>query len=93
MGISRGFVAQGAQHVIATLWPVSDRASAEFMSIFYQQLLETGHVNQALQATQQAFISNPAYRDPYYWGAYVLTSVSRDQSIDFPAARLAHTTH
>lgn len=89
MGIARGFVSQGAQHVIATLWPVSDRASAEFMSIFYEQLLQLGHVGNALQATQQAFQSNPNYRDPYYWAAYVLTSVSPDQTLDFPEPQLA----
>lgn len=89
MGISRGFVAQGAKHVIATLWPVSDQASADFMSVFYEELLASRHVAQALQAAQQAFINNPRYRNPYYWAAYTLTSVSPDPFIDFSLSNLS----
>src|SRR5690606_24295433 len=46
MGVTRGFLAQGAHHVISTLWPVSDRASAQFMSLFYRNLREDGSVAQ-----------------------------------------------
>ncbi len=85
MGISRGFVAQGVKNVISTLWPVSDRASADFMTIFYKQLLSLRNVSLALQASRNEMQQNPNYRHPFYWAAYVLTSVSQDQQIEFPS--------
>ncbi len=86
MGLSRGFIAQGARHVVSTLWPVSDRASADFMAIFYRELLDLSNVAQALQAAQEEMQQNPSYRNPFYWAAYVLTSVSPDQTMQFPGA-------
>ncbi|MES2606002.1 MAG: CHAT domain-containing tetratricopeptide repeat protein [Pseudomonadota bacterium] len=79
--LSRGFLAQGVKHVIATLWPVSDRASAEFMRLFYRQLQASRNVTLALQQAQQELARNPAYRNPYYWAGYTLTSVSPDPVI------------
>ncbi|MDT8399323.1 MAG: CHAT domain-containing tetratricopeptide repeat protein [Pseudomonadales bacterium] len=79
--LSRGFLAQGVKHVIATLWPVSDRASAEFMAVFYERLQTEKDVTLALQQAQQALSRNPAYRNPYYWAGYILTSASPDGTI------------
>ncbi|HTR00129.1 MAG TPA: CHAT domain-containing tetratricopeptide repeat protein, partial [Candidatus Acidoferrum sp.] len=80
-GLTRGFLAQGAGQVISTLWPVSDRASAEFMKLLYGHLLETRNVAQALQQAQRDLSRNPAYRSPYYWAGYVLSSVTADPVI------------
>ncbi len=76
MSLSRAFLGQGVDHVIATQWPVSDRASAEFMKLFYQALdLETMNVAQALREAQLQLAAMPAYRSPFYWAPYVLTSI------------------
>ncbi|MEC8859743.1 MAG: CHAT domain-containing tetratricopeptide repeat protein [Pseudomonadota bacterium] len=83
MGLTRGFIAQGARHVISTLWPVSDRASAEFMAIFYRHLHQTGHVADALKSAQLELQQNPNYRAPFYWAAYVLTSTHQDPQLRF----------
>jgi CHAT domain-containing protein len=85
MGVTRGFLAQGAHHVISTLWPVSDRASAQFMSLFYGNLREGGSVAQALRAAQQQLKAMPEFRHPYYWAPYVLTTVSPADAMDFAA--------
>ncbi len=76
MGLTRGFLAQGARHVISTLWPVSDRASAQFMALFYANLRSTGSVAEALRSAQQELKALPEFRHPYYWAPYVLTTVS-----------------
>src|SRR4029078_3422629 len=39
VGLRRGFMYAGAQRVIASLWQIEDRASAEFMKRFYEALL------------------------------------------------------
>jgi CHAT domain-containing protein len=81
-GLTRGFLAQGVRHVISTLWPVSDRASAEFMRFFYRNLDESKDVAVALQQAQLELARNPDYRNPYYWAGYVLTTVDPDSTLE-----------
>jgi CHAT domain-containing protein len=83
MGVTRGFLAQGAQHVVSTLWPVSDRASAQFMALFYRNLRSAGGVAEALRAAQRDLKALPEFRHPYYWAAYVLTTVSKVDTMLF----------
>lgn len=73
--IARGFLAQGATSVVSTLWPVSDKASAVFMGHFYRFLIQDNlppHL--ALSQAQRALKSQPRFKKPAYWAAYVLTS-------------------
>lgn len=79
--LARGFLAQGVKHVISTLWPVSDRATTEFMDLFYTHLKADGDIAQALRKAQLALSQNPSYRDPFYWAAYTLTATSTDDVI------------
>ncbi len=73
MSLSRSFLAQGAKATIATLWPVSDRANAEFMKYFYVALVEDGRdLAGSLQFAQMQLRRNPRYRAPFYWGAFLL---------------------
>ena len=73
--ITRGFLAQGAQSVIGTLWPVQDKATAEFMRKFYQALKNNhGDSAKALQLTKQQFASRGRYRQPKYWAGFALTA-------------------
>ena len=74
MSVSRGFLSQGAETVVSTLWPVSDRASALFMKLFYQQLHTTGSPVAALKNSQQALRRDPRYSAPFYWAGYVVHS-------------------
>ncbi|WDD99200.1 CHAT domain-containing protein [Thalassomonas actiniarum] len=83
LGLSRGFISQGAKHVISTLWPVADKASAKFMQLFYHRLKQLGEVDQALRAAQNDMRTIPTYNHPFYWAAYVLNTVSPEQSISF----------
>ncbi|GAA0366216.1 hypothetical protein GCM10009092_33200 [Bowmanella denitrificans] len=69
-GMARGFLVSGVNNVIATLWPISDKVSAEFMLSFYRYLGDSKDYAKALQQTQIEFASNPRYRHPFYWAAY-----------------------
>ncbi len=78
MSLARGFHAQGADHVISTLWPVADRASADFMKLFYHAYQTRGlSAADALRAAQNELRSSMRYKAPYYWAPYVLSSVGR----------------
>lgn len=73
VGLTRGFMYAGAPRVIASLWQIDDRASAEFMKRFYQALL--GHKLRpaaALRAAQISMSQDPRWRQPHYWAAFTL---------------------
>jgi hypothetical protein len=71
--LSRAFFYAGAARVIASLWRVDDRATAEFMQAFYQALLiEHTTVAGALRFAQQHLGSDSRWANPYYWAGFVL---------------------
>ncbi len=79
--LARGFLVQGGKHVISTLWSVSDRASATFMSLFYSYLDQQQDVSIALQLAQKEMSNDSRYSHPFYWAAYTLTTTSPDSSL------------
>jgi CHAT domain-containing protein len=76
MGLTRGFLYAGAPRVVASLWQVRDRATAELMTRFYRAMwLEGLPPSAALREAQRHLRSsrgNPAYRNPYSWAGFVL---------------------
>ena len=75
LSMARGFMASGAENVIATLWPVSDRASAKFMEYFYTHLVKTGDIAASLTFARIQMQNNPRFRHPFYWAGYTHYSV------------------
>lgn len=72
-GLSRGFMYAGAPRVVASLWPVPDRATAELMKRFYDGMLVRNlRPAAALREAQLAIRSDPRWSSPYYWAAFVL---------------------
>ena len=73
LGLTRGFMYAGARRVVASLWPVSDRATAELMQHFYRAILEDGLAPDAALAEAKRELSrNRRFRHPYYWASFVL---------------------
>ncbi len=73
LSLSRAFLAAGAQQVIASLWQVSDRATAQLMERFYFHLLkENQPPEQALRAAQQWMQTQPDWQHPHYWAGFVV---------------------
>jgi len=71
--LSRAFFYAGARRVVASLWPVEDRATAAFMREFYRGLLvEHMHAGTALRFAQQSISRDNRWSSPYYWGGFVL---------------------
>jgi CHAT domain-containing protein len=65
----------GARRVVASLWRVQDRATAELMARFYRGLLEEHRdPADALRQAQLAMLSDSdgSYSFPYYWAGFVL---------------------
>ena len=72
-GLVQGFMYAGARSVLASLWQVPDRATAELMGNFYRNLLEAGQsAPEALRNAQAELSSRARFRHPYFWSAFVL---------------------
>jgi tetratricopeptide (TPR) repeat protein len=69
IGLTRGFMSAGAKRVIASLWNVGDRSTAELMAKFYHRMLKEGlSPSAALQQTQIEMWR--AKRNPNKWAAF-----------------------
>jgi CHAT domain-containing protein len=73
IGLSRGFMYAGTPRIVASLWRVPDRATAEFMAEFYRGVLRQGLTPAAaLRAAQRRFRGEKLWSNPYYWAAFTL---------------------
>ena len=60
--------------MVATLWPVQDRATARFMERFYVELAGGRSESEALAVAQRAAARNPRTAHPFYWAAFALVT-------------------
>ncbi len=89
LGLQRAFQVAGARSVVASLWSVTDIATQNLMSRFYEQLWRKGlPPREALRAAQLEMLREGYKRDlvpldeerkagrvpPYYWAAFVLST-------------------
>jgi CHAT domain-containing protein len=81
--LTRAFQYAGARSVMASLWKISDRTTAELMVRFYKHLKEGLPKDEALRAAQMELIHGPIQvknekgeveeidaSAPYYWAAF-----------------------
>lgn len=72
-GLARGFFHAGATRVVASLWRVEDRATAELMTRFYRKMWTQGQTPAAaLRSAQLSIRRERRWRDPYFWAGFVL---------------------
>jgi CHAT domain-containing protein/tetratricopeptide (TPR) repeat protein len=76
VGLVRSFLSAGAAEVVATLWRVEDRATADLMGSFYQLLASGEQARSALAAAQRQMLQDPATASPFYWAGFVLVGQS-----------------
>jgi CHAT domain-containing protein len=73
IGLTRGFLYAGAPRVVASLWEIDDRTTAELMKRFYEGMLTQGQrPAAALRAAQTAMWKTKGWDAPYYWAAFTL---------------------
>jgi CHAT domain-containing protein len=71
IGLTRGFLYAGAPRVVATLWEIDDRTTAEAMKRFYEGMLARGErPAAALRAAQVSMWRTKGWDAPYYWAAF-----------------------
>jgi CHAT domain-containing protein/Tfp pilus assembly protein PilF len=73
LGLTRGFLYAGAPRVVASLWWIDDRATAALMAAFYRGLwIEGLRPAAALRKARLSLARQHRFRDPSYWGAFIL---------------------
>lgn len=73
MGLSRAFLASGAQNVIATNWPIG-AATAELMGALYTGLAARQSVATALRNAKLELRRDARTAHPFYWASFVLVN-------------------
>lgn len=74
IGLSRAFLAAGAQSVVVSLWRVPDQPTAELMQNFYRMLARAPNKASALR---QAMLATRAqHPDPLAWAGFILVGES-----------------
>ncbi|HEX5718995.1 MAG TPA: CHAT domain-containing tetratricopeptide repeat protein [Thermoanaerobaculia bacterium] len=78
VGLSQGFLDAGARNVVASLWQVPDRATAELMTAFYRSYLQRGTPPAAaLREAQLAVRARRGWSEPYHWASFILMGEGR----------------
>ena len=70
-GLQRAFKIAGARYLLMSLWQVSDKETADFMSTFYKYWLQKNKsIPDAYAATQKKM--RKKYKDPSLWAGFIL---------------------
>jgi CHAT domain-containing protein/tetratricopeptide (TPR) repeat protein len=80
LGLLRGFLYAGAPRVLASRWRVSDRTTAEFMSLFYGALRKGETYESALRTAMTTIRATRPH--PYHWAAFSLVGDPRGRVPD-----------
>ena len=71
LGLTYGFLANGSDTVVASLWPVEDALTARFMQEFYSAYRAT---NRAADALRTAQLRTRATSGPSVWASFIVRS-------------------
>ena len=84
LSLTRGFFQTGAKSVVSSIWSIDDKATAEIMTSFYENLSNKKSKSVALQHAKLDFIKkHPETKmSPYFWASMVL--VGNPEAIDIP---------
>ncbi|HEX2224704.1 MAG TPA: CHAT domain-containing protein, partial [Thermoanaerobaculia bacterium] len=73
IGLTRGFMLAGSRRVLASLWSVDDRVTAELMERLYKGMLNEGKSPAAaLRQAQRDMLRDEDWQSPYYWAGFSL---------------------
>ena len=73
-GLQRAFKVAGAKALLMSLWKVNDEATQQLMTSFYKNWTATGNKIQAFKTAQLELKTK--FKNPYYWGAFVLVGIN-----------------
>ena len=72
VGIARAFLGAGARSVLVSLWAIEDKATLEFMRVFYQNLVEGKKASEALNHATNYMRGSKDFGKICQWAPFVL---------------------
>jgi CHAT domain-containing protein len=73
LGLAGVAIQSGAESALASLWSISDVATADLMRVFYQDWKSGGYSKaQSLRAAQLALLHSKRFSHPSYWAPYLM---------------------
>ena len=72
LGFTRSFLSAGTSSLIASLWEVSDDATAVLMGTLYGELSKGRDIQRAMQAGQLAVLRQQGMSHPFFWAPFNL---------------------
>uniref|UniRef100_A0A4W4DN26 Tetratricopeptide repeat protein 28 n=1 Tax=Electrophorus electricus TaxID=8005 RepID=A0A4W4DN26_ELEEL len=84
VGLTRAFLAAGAQCVLVSLWPVPTAASKMFVHAFYTALLNGTKASSALADAMKTLQSSKQFSHPSHWAGFML--IGCDVKLNSPSS-------
>ncbi|XP_073229373.1 uncharacterized protein [Porites lutea] len=81
VGIARAFLGAGARAVLVSLWAIDDKATMEFMKVFYQELVHGRSASEALDKVMKSMRESDDFSAVKYWAPFVL--IGDDVTLEF----------
>ncbi|CAH3177379.1 unnamed protein product [Porites lobata] len=81
VGIARAFLGAGARAVLVSLWAIDDKATMEFMKVFYQELVHRRSASEALNKAMKSMRESDDFSAVRYWAPFVL--IGDDVTLEF----------
>jgi len=70
-GLRRAFLLAGAQSLVMSLWPVSDRVTQETMTAYYTGLKAGLGRGEALRQAQLSMLRRKQREHPFFWAGFI----------------------
>lgn len=70
-GLRRSFFLAGAETLVMSLWPVSDRVTREMMTAYYAGLKRGLGRGEALRQAELAMLKRKDRQHPFYWASFI----------------------
>ena len=80
VGVARAFLGAGARSVLVSLWAIDDKATLEFMRIFYQHLVKGKSASEALNQAMNCMRKSEEFGAVMHWAPFVL--IGDDVTLD-----------
>ncbi|NXP36959.1 TTC28 protein, partial [Leiothrix lutea] len=84
IGLTRAFLAAGAQCVLVSLWPIPVAASKMFVHAFYSSLLNGMKASAALGEAMKTVQSSKQFSHPANWAGFML--IGSDMKLNSPSS-------
>jgi len=89
VGIARAFLGSGARSVLVALWRVQDSATEQFMTHFYEHLVNGDSASESLYEAMKWMRCN-GYSDVRQWAPFML--IGDNMKFDFGKSKLRKET-